>query len=259
MPGIGNKEFIKMRKTFLLITLLAICFSAHLQTETNDVLKSRFKPGVMWNFTGLRPAEAGKAHKYDRLVFDLTYNDWFGDLKTFKNQWSSIGLNTNLLFDISLNPSSSISFGTGIRHSLFRTENLANLFAADPTNTFTMVSNGANVPDVKRRLLCGNSIGIPLELRFRTKNWQHVKLHIGGTISYQMNVYAKSVLSGPDGRQVVKDYNFADVNRLALSAHARIGIRNWALFGSYGINPMFMNRSSAKLQLFQLGLSASLF
>ena len=213
----------------------------------------------MWNFTGLRPAEAGKAQKYDRLVFDLTYNDWFGDLKTFKNRWSSIGLNTNMLFDIPLNSSNTISFGTGIKHTLFRTENLANLFSADPTNTYTVISNAPSAVDVKRRLLCGNAFGIPLEMRFRTQNWKHVKFHVGGTISYQLNVYAKSVLSGPDGRQVVKDFNFADVNRLALSAHLRVGIRNWGLFASYGINPMFTNRSSAKLHLVQLGLSTSLF
>ena len=162
-----------MNKIILLILITNLAFSAQSQFNKDTGNKSRFKPGFMWNFTGLRPAEAGKAQKYDRLVFDVIYNDWFGDLKTFKNQWSSIGLNTNMLFDIPLNGSNTISFGTGIRHTLFRTENLANLFSADPTNTYTVISNAPSAVDVKRRLFCGNAIGIPLEMRFRTQNWKH--------------------------------------------------------------------------------------
>lgn len=259
MHGTGNSEFIKMPDFRLIIAFLLTSSFLNGQQKEAPELKSRYKPGIMWNFTGLYPAKEGKAQKYDRLVFDVTYNDWFGDLKTFRNKWSSIGLNSNFLFDISLNQANTISFGTGIRHSLFRTENLAHLFAADPTQTYTTVTDGSQASDVKRRLLCGNAIGIPLEFRFRTKSWQHMKFHVGGTLAYQLNVYAKSVFSGQEGRQVVKDYNFADVNRLSLIAHIRMGIRNWGMYASYGVNPMFSNRSSTNLHLFQLGVSISLF
>ena len=250
-----------MNKIILLILITNLAFSAQSQFNKDTGNKSRFKPGFMWNFTGLRPAEAGKAQKYDRLVFDVTYNDWFGDLKTFKNQWSSIGLNTNMLCDIPLNGSNTISFATGIRQSFFKTENLSNQFLADPTNNFTILSNSASTLGIKKRLLCGNAIGVPFELRFRSKGWKHVKLHAGGVVAYQWNIYTKTVYNGSkqieDG--LYKNYDFADVNRLAVSAHVRVGIRNWALFASCGINPMFKNRSSAKLHLVQLGLSTSLF
>jgi hypothetical protein len=244
----------------LIVIIAVVILPQIVLTQFNEEAgkMSRVKPGLMWHFTGLRPATAGKAQKYDRLIFDILYNDWQGDLTSFKNKWYSIGLNTNILFDIGLNKRNSLSLGTGFRHSLFRTENLGNLFSADPTNTYTMVSEGVS-SDCKRRLLCGNSIGIPLELRFRTKGIKHVKFHMGGVVAYQWNIYARSVFTGQEGRQVVKDYNFKDVNPLALSAHIRVGIRNWAVYGSYGINPLFSNRSSTYLHLIQLGISVSLF
>lgn len=238
------------------IVLLPYFVSSQFNEEPGKV--SRFKPGIMSNFTGLRPARAGNAHKYDRLIVDVTYNDWLGDLKSFKNKWSSIGINTNLLFDIGINKKKTVSLGTGFRHSLFRTENLAHLFSADPTYTYTLVTKGTSV-DCKRRLLCGNSVGVPIELRFRSKGWKHVKFHVGGVVAYQCNIYAKSVFTSPEGRQVIKDYNFADVNRFSLSTHIRFGTRNWAIYGSYGINSLFSNRSSTKLHLMQVGLSVSLF
>ena len=55
-----------------LISLVGLCSFAQYNSEPN--LISRYKPGVMFHYTGLRPAEAEKAQKYDRLVFDITYN-----------------------------------------------------------------------------------------------------------------------------------------------------------------------------------------
>jgi hypothetical protein len=247
-----------------LILIVLIYFSGQYsfaQYNSEPNLVSRFKPGLMFHYTGLRPAEVEKAQKYDRLVFDLTYNDWMGDIKAFKNRWSSIGLNTNFLFNIPLSKKGKVSLATGIRQSFFKTENLSNQFLADPTNNFTILSNSASTIGIKKRLLCGNAIGFPFELRFRTKGWKHAKLHIGGVVGYQCNIYSKTIYNGATQIEggLYKNYDFADINRLALSTHVRLGIRNWAIYGSYGIDSLFSNRSSADLRLFQLGISVSLF
>ncbi|MEY4604100.1 MAG: hypothetical protein RIT43_1392 [Bacteroidota bacterium] len=237
--------------------ILAICIvlvSAWNVSAQKDDEREGSKPGILWNFTGLRPAKAGKAMKYDRLVFDVTYNDWLGELRSFQNQWSSIGLNTNLMFDFPLNKKSTVSFGTGVRHSLFRTENLSNLFVCDPTGSYTQIKEGT--ASAKRILLCGNSLGIPLEFRFRTKGRDHFKFQFGFTPAYQLNIYSKTVFSNGN---VSKDYHFVDLNRFALSGHIRFGIRNWAIYGACSINPLFYSRASATLHLLQLGLSVSLF
>jgi hypothetical protein len=259
MRGTGNNESTEMHKRFVIVIMTFIPVVLCGQFTEEQGLVSRYKPGLMWNFTGLRPAKGGKAHKYDRLIFDISYNDWLGDLQTFKNRWSSIGLNSNVLFDIPLNESNTISLGTGIRHTLFRTENLTNLFVPDPTHTYTTVSDAVYGESIKRRLICGNSIGVPLELRFRSRGWKHMKFQIGGTIAYQLNMYSKTVYDDEYGKQIEKDYNFVDLNRVAFAAHVRLGVRNWGIYTSCGLNQLFSNRSSTKLHLFQLGLSVSLF
>jgi hypothetical protein len=261
MLGNGKNTFKRMGRFILiaLISLVGLCSFAQYNSEPN--LISRYKPGVMFHYTGLRPAEAEKAQKYDRLVFDITYNDWMGDIQAFNNRWSSIGLNTNFLFDIPLSKKGVVSLATGIRQSFFKTENLSNQFLADPSNNFTVLTNSVSTSGIKKRLLCGNAIGVPFELRFRTKGWKHVKLHVGGVVGYQCNIYSKTIYNGASQIEggLYKNYDFADINRLALSTHVRLGIRNWAIYGSYGINSLFSNRSSAELRLFQLGISVSLF
>ena len=51
--------------------------------------------------------------KYDRLVFDLTYNDFSGDVSPLSQGFNSIGITTNMIFDIPMNKKNTISFGTG--------------------------------------------------------------------------------------------------------------------------------------------------
>ena len=237
------------------IIAIGLLFVAIFQLNAQpDYVREGSKPGILWNFTGLRPAKAGKAMKYDRFVFDITYNDWLGELRSFQNQWSSIGLNSNVLFDISLNKKNTFSFGMGFRHSLFRTENLSNLFVSDPTGSYTLVKEGN--ADAKRILLCGNALGMPLELRFKTKGRDHFKFHIGVTPAYQLNIYSKTVF---DNGNSEKDFHFVDLNRFSLTGHVRLGVRNWALYGACSINPLFYSRASTTLHLLQLGLSVSLF
>lgn len=220
---------------------------------------SRFRAGSMWFFTGFRPAIPEKVRKYDRLIFDLTYDDWAGDLEPFKNKWNSIGLNTSLMFDIPISKGNTVSIGTGLSHSLFRINTINHSFVPDSNENFTVYSSISNPGTVKSSFLCGNNISIPLELRLRSKGWKHFKFHLGGKLGYQLNMYTRSVSEGQNGRMILKDHNFADVQRLIYSAHFRIGIRNWALFGSYNLNGLFSNDSSPNLNLLQMGLSISLF
>jgi hypothetical protein len=223
-------------------------------------LISRFRPGVMWFFTGYRPATAEKVRKYDRLIFDLTYNDWAGDRQPFNNKWNSIGFNTSLFFDFPLTKGNTISLGLGICHSLYRISYSYKQFQVDPVNDMTQLNDIQTfVPDLDKHFFCGNSLSIPVELRFRSPNWQHFKLHIGGKVGYTLNNYTKDVFDSSNGKIIVKNSQFPDVHRLLYSAHARIGFRNFALFGSYQFSPVFSNSASTRLNILQMGVSISLF
>jgi hypothetical protein len=133
-------------------------------------------------------------------------------------------------------------------------------FQVDPVNDMTQLNDIQTfVPDLDKHFFCGNSLSIPVELRFRSPNWQHFKLHIGGKVGYTLNNYTKDVFDSSNGKIIVKNSQFPDVHRLLYSAHARIGFRNFALFGSYQFSPVFSNSASTRLNILQMGVSISLF
>lgn len=219
---------------------------------------SRFRPGTMWFFTGFRPAKPGKPSKYDRLIFDVTYNDWIGDEDLFQNSWASIGLNTNLMFDIPLTQGNTVAFGVGVAHQYtnIRHDNRFNIDGIAKTSIYVLKDS---TDLFNKSTFSGNSFSIPLELRFRKESWKHFKFHIGGKIGYQVNTLSKTVSTVNGHKEIHKRYGFPDENKLIYSAHVRLGLRNWALFASYNFNTIFSNTVSTKLNAVQMGLSISLF
>lgn len=219
---------------------------------------SRFRGGIMWFYTGLRPAKKEKARKYDRLIFDLTYNDWNGDQELFQNHWASIGLNTNIMFDIPLTKGNTVALGIGVAHQ-FTNIRHNNHLIKDYTNGTTTFAPKNPSDNFQKSVLGGNSFSMPLELRFRNEGWRHFKFHIGGKIGYQANIFSKYVGSNEGQRDIKKAFGFPDDNKLIYSAHVRIGLRNWALFASYNFNTIFSNAASVQLNQVQAGLSISLY
>lgn len=244
-------------KYFILITFLfPLLVQAQYDSEGEEI--SRFRPGTMWFFTGFRPAKVDKPRKYDRLIFDLNYNDWTGDLKPLKNSWASIGFTTNLMFDIPLSPKNTVALGLGIAHQLMRIQH-DGLFMTDSISHVTLYHSKDSSDHFKRSVLGGHSISIPLEIRFRNASWKHLKFHLGGRIGYQLNLFNKFVYQTDEGRDVYKQIGFSDQTKLLYSVHTRIGFRNWALYGSYSLNKVFSESGSVQLNVIQLGMSISLF
>ena len=245
--------------TKILTTCLIVLTSYFMAFSQKDSsLVSRHRPGIFWYFNGLRPLKSSSTRKYDRLIVDLNHNSWKGDQKAFSNRWNSIGINTNLLFDLPLNPNNQFSIGTGIAYSWIN-------IAFDPALNFSTYSNQTILDssslnsEFNHQKLSANTLSIPFEIRFRTKGWQHFKIHLGGKIGYQINTYSTSTRKDENGKYRVFNNNFADINQLIYSAHVRFGIRNWAIYASYNFNSLFSHPASVNLNLFQLGLSISIF
>lgn len=224
----------------------------------NKELISRFRPGVFWFYTGLRPAKTEKVRKYDRLIMDVFYGTWNGKQTAFQHGWTSIGFNTNLIFDIPLVKENWFSLGIGASYNLTRLQH-DHIFSTDSTGTYTTYVTDNIATSFERQTLISHKLAIPLELRFRTKGWKHVKFHIGGKLGYNLALLNKSIDNDPGDRFVVKDYQFVDKQPFSYSAHMRIGIRNWALFGSYQFSSLFKDARSPQFHIVQLGMSVSLF
>lgn len=257
MHGIGNKN-LEMKTSLILLLTVFSSFIASAQYNAEEDLISRFRPGTMWWFTGLKPAEEEKVRKYDRLIFDLTYNDWIGDEDLFNISLPSLGLNSNLMFDIPITKGNTVSFGIGgcygfstIRHDRAM---YSDFYTKETTLYPETVSSG-----YKKNVLVMHNFAMPLEFRFRTKGWKHFKVHVGGKVGYNASIYNKSKYVVEEASYIIKSRDLFDTARLTYSTHIRIGIRNWALYGQYAINPMFTKAGSTKLNHIQMGLSVSLF
>lgn len=253
MHGIGSKN--ETMKSKIIFIFLVIGLQANAQYDSEGENTSRFRPGLFWFFTGYNPSIPGKVRKYDRLIFDITHSDWTGGLKPFNNHWASIGLNTNLMFDIPLAKKNVVSLGVGICYGFHTIRHNKNVIV-DPSNSWTIVSDSSMNSSLKKSSFAGHNFSIPLELRFRTNGWKHFKVHLGGKIGFESNFYGKlkSNSGGKASRLILPDYN-----QLTYGAYVRIGIRNYSILASYNFNPIFSNSNSTKLNMIQLGLSVSLF
>ncbi len=243
-------------KSLVLIILLFTTQIAFCQYDGKGADEaSRFRPGSGWFYTGLRPAKSERPRKYDRLIFDILYNDWTGDLKPFQVKPTSIGFGTSLMFDLPLTKGNTISLGWGVNYNRTHIQH-NNTFFTDLNNKSTKYSPS---PVEMNSSLNYNQFAIPIEIRFRNESWKHFKVHIGGKIGYITNLNEKNVLKDETGKTKIKDYHFPDENNLQYSAHVRFGLRNFALFGEYNFAPLFSNSLSTQINVLRLGLSISLF
>lgn len=249
-----------MKYSLLLFILLIFSSFAHTQAKyksENDLI-TRYRPGIMWFFSGLEQYEVEKLRKYDRLVVNINYNDWHGDKEFFESPWNSIGVDLALFFDIPFTRQNTAGMGIGIGYSHY-SNRTSWQFSSNYGQKITTALPFAKGQEPKSHLYAANYIEIPLEFRFRSKGYSHFKFMVGGKIGYRINDYSRDVFHIEGKNYKVKRYGFVDSNPLRYGVTARIGIRNWALYGTYYFSPLFTNKKSVELYPFALGLSISLF
>jgi len=243
---------IAMKKVLFFFSLL---FFGSLQAQKNDpTLISRHRPGLLWYFDGLRPTKSTDNHKYDRLIFDLTYNDWVGDLNPFHNRWNSIGFNTCFMNDLKFKKTNVVSLGIGVGYG-FSTISSSKRFVIDQQLVEIANLKKSSVYDYASIHI--HRFYIPLELRFSSKNWNRFKFAFGGSIG--INSGSSQSLIGRDGSTQQFTSLKANTPLLNYGLHCRFGLRNFAVFSSYQINGFFREPSNPNLHQLQIGLSISLF
>ena len=195
-----------------------------------------------------------KPRKYDRLIFDLTYSDWLGDLKPFQNRWNSIGFNTNFMKDIKFKELRFFSLGMGVGYG-FSTISSDQRFMDNKQIVEMINLEKSGVFDYAT--IHAHRFYVPFELRFYTKNWNRFKFVIGGSAGLLTGF--NQTLIGRDGLKQEKSNLKSNVQVLNYGIHCRFGLRNIAFFGSYQINSLFRERGNPNIHPLQLGLSLSLF
>lgn len=240
-------------KKGLIIFFMLVSSAIKAQSKDSQLI-SRHRPGLFWYFDGLRPTKNTDNHKYDRLIIDLTYNDWSGDLKPFQNRWNSIGVNINFMKDIKFKKTKVFSLGLGLGYG-FSSISSQQKFTLE--NNIIEISSILNSSMYNYSLIKMNRFYMPLELRFATKNWNRFKFILGGSVG--INAGFNQRMIGSDGLKKELTNLNSSASLLNYGIHTRFGYRNLSLFGSYQINKLFGGRGNPDLHQFQLGLSISLF
>lgn len=218
----------------------------------DSLIASRYRPGFMWYNTGWRPAKPGKPRKYDRLILDLNYTLWEQKGIVSTTPRGSIGWAVHTLWDVPLNEGNGVAFGWGFTYKHQRVGLQSELRIDQQAVHYfpDSISAGFN-----RGRLNSHSVQLPVELRFRSRKWRQVKLHLGASVGYRFATNTVYVLNGDR----VKSRGIPDSKGLTYAAHVRFGIRNWALFGEYTFASYFANKSSDQWHPLTFGVSLSLF
>lgn len=262
MPGDGKTIDLKMIRILIIILFFSFSVDSFAQ-KPDSLLATRYRPGLLWFYGGLKPSKLTDARKYDRVIIDLVHSDWMSEnTKPFTNHWASIGFNTQFIFDIPLTKRNIISLGMGLGfgHSKIRSTQVLTNFSnlEEPIEEMQLVSQ-ASIPNLKKSIFKTNVLFVPVELRFRTPGWQHFKFQVGGRVGVQMGPKTKNYYEINGESSLVKRKGFQDINRFLLSVHTRVGIRNWAITASYNVTPYFSASEKNQINGLEVGLSVSLF
>lgn len=218
----------------------------------DSLIASRHRPGIMWFNTGWRPAKEGKPRKYDRLIFDLNYSLWEQQGIVSTSARGSIGWSVHTMWDVPLNEGNGVAFGWGLTYKQQRI-GLRSALVQDEQGIHYFPDSSQI--GFSRGRITGHTIQVPLEIRFRSKKWKQVKLHLGASFGYR---FASNTIYFIDGEKF-KSRNIPNSKGLTGAAHVRFGIRNWAIFGEYTISPFFNDKNSDLWHPLTLGISLSLF
>jgi hypothetical protein len=151
------------------ILVLFLILWKSLEAQQDPDLISRHRPGVLWYFTGLRPLKDADNRKYDRLIVDVTYNDWLGNVSPFENRWNSLGVNTNFMFDVRSKKNQALSFGWGFAYA-YSTVATDKKFLIASDNSVS-ISPKLMMDNYTLNTIHSHRFYIPLELRFASKKW----------------------------------------------------------------------------------------
>lgn len=242
----------------LILLLIFTSFKAISQYDGKGENYSRYRPGMMWFFTGVRPASVEKPRKYDRLMVDLNFTNFISKGKWGFARLLSVGTNVHTMFDFPLVKDNWCSIGLGLTYS-FQSIKHNQFLHKDSISDHTILEPFKNDSLFFANRFVQHSFSIPLELRFRGKSWRHLKVHLGTRIGINFATYQKDVTKDQGKRSVVRYNDLRDDNLYYVSSYIRFGLRNVSFYAQYQWTSTFTKKESFDMHPLQLGITLSLF
>lgn len=198
-------------------------------------------------------------HSNDFLMIQLSYDGWAGAPDSIKSGLNR-GFNIALMYDFPFKKSKlSMAAGLGISTS--------GVYLKDHTMDIQgkLNPNQVSFPttNYKKNKVATTYLEIPIELRYRSvpdNANKGFKAAIGVKVGALVDAHTKVKYTGANGsKDIDKDANRGFFNPWRFSATGRVGYGNFALFGSYSLNPLLKDNNSNNLDIrpYQIGICLS--
>ncbi len=193
-------------------------------------------------------------YREDQFYFAVTYNSLVNTPTGVSQNKFSSGVSLGFLRDMPVNANRTwaIATGLGFTYNNFN----QNLIVKEQNGVVDYQLIPADVI-VDKNKFSQLSVDVPIELRWRTSNYESHKfwrIYTGLKFSYLL--YDRSLFNGSQERIVVQ--NNADFNALQYGTYLAAGYNTVNLYMYYGLNPLFqkstLNGASVNMRAFNLGV-----
>jgi hypothetical protein len=193
-------------------------------------------------------------YREDQFYFALSYNSLVNTPTGVSQNKFSSGVSLGFLRDMPVNANRTwaIATGLGFTYNNFN----QNLIVKEQNGVVDYQLIPADV-SVDKNKFSQLSVDVPIELRWRTSNYESHKfwrIYTGLKFSYLL--YDRSLFNGSQERIVVQ--NNTDFNALQYGTYLAAGYNTVNLYMYYGLNPLFqkatLNGASVNMRAFNLGV-----
>jgi hypothetical protein len=240
-----------MKKIFLLFLSTLLITSLFAQ----DSLKAPItKPAIDLS---------GRAN--DHFLLQLGYTGWAGRPDTISPSGFSKSINVYFMFDFPFktNPKLSMAFGPGIS-----TDNIIfkkTFVGIKENSTVFQIRDQSDTNHFKKTKLTSVYAEAPIEFRYTKdplNSGKSFKFAIGVKVGFMLKAYTKnkdleSKSDATINSYIMKEASKRFFNTTRLSAHARVGVGHFSLYGSYQITALFKDGAAAQIRPYSFGITLS--
>lgn len=199
----------------------------------------------------------------DRVVVELTFDNWFHNVDSLQTKWHSLGFNFYFMYDMIIKKS-RFSFAPGIGIGTSHIYNNSQIVKTDSTSFFKPIRDGDTKGGYQIDNLKGNKLtliylDVPLELRYRSKpndKNKSFKMAVGIKAGVLVQNHFKTKFEDSFGDvKKIKDINQKDLLKFRAAATYRIGYGPFNVVASYSLTHLFKKDRGPEVTPFSIGIS----
>jgi hypothetical protein len=228
----------RMKKLFYILILTGITFNGYTQNRIGDL------------YTGFFLTNKDSVHRQQRLVFDLSKEQWTEHPAYLMLKPYSWSFAVTRMFEYPASRSFSIALGAGIRSLHHYHNGQFDHFEKNGRgrDSITLYPDGTTYKINKIAL---NYADVNLEFRLKLGKEHYGRLYIGMKGGYLVNCHTKY----KDDHQKIKAYNIPWFTRVTFGPTVRVGYNNVCIFGHYLITPVYENNTRQEISSASVGIS----